>query len=54
MRLYLLNKSTPQQPAEICYKYDIFYLTYITPFNMFKQYRALNPTINQLPTLAEY
>lgn len=33
--------------------YDIFYLTYITSFNMFKQYRALNPTINQLPTLAD-
>lgn len=33
--------------------YDIFYLTYITPFSMIKQYRALNPTINQLPTLAD-
>lgn len=52
MRLYLLNKSTPQQPAEICYMYDIFYLTYITPFNMFKQYPTI-PTINQLHTLAE-
>lgn len=33
--------------------YDIFNLKYITPFYMFKQYRALNPTINQLPTLAD-